>query len=43
MLERIGAFQINRLLFPSLLLIAAIAPGTLGEITRQALQDSQGH
>lgn len=38
--ERFGPFQTNRLLFALSLLIAALAPGTLGEITRQALRDA---
>ncbi len=37
---RIGPFQTNRLLFALFLLATAAAPGTLGEITRQALQDA---
>lgn len=37
---RIGLFQTNRLLFALFLLATAAAPGTLGEITRQALQDA---
>lgn len=38
--ERLGPFQTNRLLFALFLLITAIAPGTLGEMTRQALRDA---
>lgn len=37
---RIGPFQTNRLLFALFLLATSFAPGTLGEITRQALQDA---
>lgn len=38
--ERFGPFQTNRLLFALFLLITAIAPSTLGEMTRQALRDA---
>jgi len=38
--ERFGPFQTSRLLFALFLLITAIAPGTLGEMTRQALRDA---